>query len=97
MPGTIVPTDAKATLNFGDSLKINGKSFCNSYGGLAELMNGKFELKNVFITKMYCQESAMAETAYLKRLNETTRAQLNDGNLVLLNNNKKLLIFKNVN
>lgn len=39
----------------------------------------------------------MAEMAYLKGLNETTSAQLTDGVLVLLNNNKKLLIFKKVN
>ncbi|MBC7418900.1 MAG: META domain-containing protein [Pedobacter sp.] len=54
LPGNMLPTAVKATLNFGDSLKVNGKSFCNSYGGQAELMNGKFELKNVFSTKMYC-------------------------------------------
>ncbi|WP_354356236.1 META domain-containing protein [Pedobacter sp. UYP30] len=97
LPGTTLPTDAKATLNFGDSLKVNGKSFCNGYGGQAEMVDGKFELKNVFGTKMFCKESAVAETAYLKGLNETTTAKLRDGNLVLLNNEKELLIFKKTN
>lgn len=94
LPGTTLPTDAKATLNFGDSLKVNGKSFCNSYGGQATLVAGKLELKNVFSTKMFCQESALAETAYLKALNETTMAKMKEGRLVLLNGTKELLVFK---
>ncbi|RZJ78289.1 MAG: META domain-containing protein, partial [Flavobacterium sp.] len=33
LPGLKLPATTKATLNFGDSLKVSGKSFCNSYGG----------------------------------------------------------------
>ncbi|MGY3053856.1 heat shock protein HslJ [Pedobacter sp. UYEF25] len=97
LPGTALPTDAKATLNFGDSLKISGKSFCNNYGGQAMLLGGKFELKNIFGTKMFCQETALAETAYLKGLNEATAAKIEDGHLVLSNNDEELLTFKKTN
>lgn len=96
LPGTTLPTDAKATLQFTDSLRISGKSFCNNYGGQAVVNNGKLAFDKVFSTKMFCQESAEAETAYLKALNQANMAQIKDSSLVLLNGNKELLVYKKV-
>ncbi|WP_316803988.1 META domain-containing protein [Pedobacter nototheniae] len=92
LPGKKLP-ETKATLNFGEGLKISGKSFCNNYGGQGEITDNKFVLKNIFGTKMFCQETDDLERAYLTALNETTHAKLIDGKLHLLNGDKTILVF----
>ncbi len=94
--GTSLPTEAKATLQFTDSLRISGKSFCNNYGGQAVMSGNKLKFDKVFGTKMFCQESADAENLYLKALNEANMVQVKDSSLVLLNGNKQLLVYKKV-
>lgn len=97
LPGLTLPAAAKATLNFADSLKLSGKSFCNNYGGRAEIADNKISLKNVFGTKMFCQETDAAERAYLHALNQVNSAKLTDNKLYLLNGDKTLLVFTKTN
>lgn len=97
LTGASLPASAKATLNFGDSLKVSGKSFCNSYGGIVETTGDKIALKNIFSTKMFCQETSAAENSYLQALNQVNAAKLQDNELQLFNNEQKLLVFKKVN
>ncbi|WP_293311847.1 META domain-containing protein [Pedobacter sp. UBA5917] len=97
LPGLTLPASAKATLNFADSLKISGKSFCNGYGGRAEIADNKITVKNVFGTKMFCQETDAAERSYLHALNQVNGAKLTDNKLYLLNGDKTLLVFTKTN
>ena len=96
LPGLTIPKNAKATLNFGDSLKVSGKSFCNSYGGQAEIVDNKISLKNLFSTKMFCQETDAAERSYLQAMNQVTGAKVENNMLHLFNGEQKLLVFKKV-
>ncbi|MDN3586304.1 META domain-containing protein [Pedobacter aquatilis] len=95
--GITLPEHAKATLNFGDSLNVSGKSFCNNYGGQAEIIENKVALKNLFSTKMLCQDIDSSERAYLNALNEINNVKISDGKLQLLKDEKILLIFTKVN
>ncbi|WP_412467731.1 META domain-containing protein [Pedobacter sp. KLB.chiD] len=97
LPGLTLPSTAKATLNFADSLKISGKSFCNSYGGQAAIADNKITVKNVFSTKMFCQETDAAERAYLHALNQVNSAKITDNKLHLLNGDKTLMVFTKTN
>ncbi|PWS26476.1 hypothetical protein DHW03_17000 [Pedobacter yonginense] len=97
LPGTTLPTTAKATLNIADSLKIGGKSFCNSYGGQGEIKDNKLALKNIFSTKMFCEGTDAAEHAYLQALNQVDNAKIMDGKLHLFAADKTLLVFTKVN
>ncbi|MBB6239706.1 heat shock protein HslJ [Pedobacter sp. AK013] len=97
LPGLTLPSSAKATLNFADSLKISGKSFCNNYGGKGEIADNKITVKNVFGTKMFCQETDAAERAYLHALNQVNSAKITDNKLYLLNGDKTLLVFIKTN
>lgn len=97
LPGLTLPTTAKATLNFADSLKISGKSFCNNYGGQGEIADNKITVKNVFGTKMFCQETDAAERAYLHALNQVNGAKITDNKLHLLDGDKTLLVFTKTN
>ncbi|MGM9477397.1 META domain-containing protein [Pedobacter sp. GSP4] len=97
LPGLSLPQSAKATLNFADSLKISGKSFCNNYGGRAEIADNKISVKDVFGTRMFCQETDAAERSYLHALNQVNGAKLADNKLYLLNGDKTLLVFTKTN
>ncbi|NMN35441.1 META domain-containing protein [Pedobacter sp. SG918] len=97
LPGLTLPSSAKATLNFADSLKISGKSFCNNYVGKGEIADNKITVKNVFGTKMFCQETDAAERAYLHALNQVNSAKITDNKLYLLNGDKTLLVFTKTN
>lgn len=97
LTGKTLPPNAKATLNFAEDLKFSGKSFCNNYGGQAVIVNNKVSLKNVFGTKMFCQETASEENAFLSALNETTSAKMVDGKLHLLKGEETILVFAKVN
>lgn len=96
LPGLTLPTTAKATLNFGDSLKVTGKSFCNNYGGKAEVVDNKIMLKNLFSTKMFCQETDAAERAYLQAINQVNAAKIENNQLTLSNGTQKLLVFRKI-
>jgi len=97
LTGKTLPANAMATLNFAEDLKFSGKSFCNNYGGQAVIENKKVSLKNVFGTKMFCQETASEENAFLSALNETTSAKMVDGKLHLLKGEETILIFTKIN
>ncbi|MCX2431278.1 MULTISPECIES: META domain-containing protein [unclassified Pedobacter] len=94
LPGLTLPANAKATLNFGDSLKVSGKSFCNSYGGKIEKADRRIKLQDVISTRMFCQETDAAERAYVQAINQVNQAKVTDGKLTLLNDEKVLLVFK---
>lgn len=94
LPGLTLPATAKATLNFGDSLKVSGKAFCNSYGGQGEIIDNKLALKNLFSTKMFCQDLDAAERAYLQAMNQVNTAKIEGNHLFLSNGEKNLLTFK---
>ncbi|GGE43831.1 heat shock protein HslJ [Pedobacter psychrotolerans] len=94
LPGLTLPANAKATLNFGDSLAVNGKSFCNSYGGKVEIVDRKIKLKDIISTRMFCQETDAAERAYVQAINQVNKAKVTEEKLILLNDEKVLLIFK---
>lgn len=96
LTGKTLPNNAKATLNFADSLKFNGKSFCNNFGGKAEVEGNKVSIKNVIGTKMFCQETASEENAFLSALQETNSAKMANGKLYLLKGDQTLLIFTKV-
>lgn len=97
LKGSTLPADSKATLNFGEGLKVGGKSFCNSYGGSVEIKDDKISLKNLFGTKMFCEDTDMAERAYLNALNKVNNAKIVNNKLQLLEDNAVLLIFEKSN
>ena len=97
LPGITLPATTKATLNFADSLKVSGKSFCNSYGGKAEITGDKIALKNFFGTKMFCQETDAAERFYLHTINQVDGAKLSENKLYLLSGKKTLMEFTKAN
>lgn len=97
LKGTTLPTESKATLNFAEGLKVSGKSFCNNYGGIATVTDGKIALKNLFSTKMMCMNTDAAERAYLGAINQVNSAKIENNELILSKDKETLLIFEKSN
>ncbi|WP_443944132.1 META domain-containing protein [Pedobacter sp. AW1-32] len=97
LPGLALPANGQATLNFSDSLRISGKSFCNNFGGQAEISGKNVSLKNIFGTKMFCQETDAAERAYLQAINQVNQAKIDNGKLYLMHGEQTLLVFNKLN
>lgn len=51
-------------------------------------------LKDLFSTKMFCQDSNAAESAYMQALNQVNEAKMSEGKLQLFNRDQLLLVFK---
>jgi len=96
-PGVNLPIDSKATLNITEDFRISGKSFCNNYGGQVQIKDHVISLKNVFGTKMYCQNYDVAERDYLNALHQANHVKIVDGKLQLLNDKTILLVFSKLN
>ena len=95
-PGKTLPADSKATLNITGGNKINGKSFCNSYGGNAVINGSAIQFSNTFATKMYCAEVGNLENDYLAAINKVNAGKISGNKLNLYNNGVLLLVYTKV-
>jgi heat shock protein HslJ len=87
-PGRTIPANGTATLNFDNTGKIGGKSFCNSYGGSSEINNGTVKFGQLFSTKMFCTDLSDAENKYQADLQTVNTITMNTGRLNLLRDGK---------
>ncbi len=96
-PGKVLPTGAKATLDITGGNKINGKSFCNSYGGNAVINGSAIQFTNTYATKMYCADVAKAEDQYLSDLNKVRAGKVSGDKLHFYNDGVLLMTFSSAN
>lgn len=92
-PGKVLPTRANATLDITGGNKINGKSFCNSYGGNAVINGSAIQFTNTYATKMYCADVAKAEDQYLSDLNKVRAGKFSGDKLHFYNDGILLMTF----
>lgn len=92
-PGKTIPAKAQATLNISEGNKINGKSFCNGYGGNAVFNGNALKFSQMIGTKMYCEEVGDAENKFLADLEVANAGKLSGGKLYLLKDEQVLMIF----
>jgi len=83
--GVEVPKGARATLNFGASGALTGRSFCNSYVGTYVLSGGSLSLSPKATTLMACpSEVANLEKQFLELLRVVQRYEMSEfGTLTL--------------
>ena len=92
-PGRTIPVNAQATLNFDIDHKINGKSFCNGYGGNSSFENGRVKFSEIFGTKMFCTEFGDAETHFQTDLQAVDALKMNGEKLQLLKDGQVMMVF----
>ena len=87
--------NTKAFIRFDkDKGSAGGKGSCNSFGSTASVNGNDISFKNIFSTKMYCEQVQQVENKYLGALDKVTRFEIKDKKLLLYNNRELILEFR---
>ena len=70
-----------------------GNGSCNSFGSTAAVNKNEVSFKNIFSTKMYCEQVQQIENKYLRQLENANRFEIIDKALILYRDKVKLLEF----
>ena len=86
--------NTKAFIRF-DKEKGNagGNGSCNSFGSSSIINGNEVSLKNVFSTKMYCEQVQLMENKFLSSLEKVTRYEIKDKSLFLYRDKELILEF----
>ena len=88
------PVNTKAFIRFDhEKGSAGGNGSCNSFGSNAAINGNEVSLKNIFSTKMYCEEVQQIETRYFKQLENANRFEIKDSTLLLYHDKDPLLEF----
>ena len=86
--------NTKAFIRFDkEKGSAGGNGSCNSFGSTATINGNEVSFKNVFSTKMYCEQVQQIENKFLGSLEKVTRYEIKDKSLLFYNNQEKLLEF----
>ncbi len=84
----------KAFIKFNELKKSGGgNGSCNTFGSSTTINNNEISFKNIFSTKMYCEDVQKTEDAYLKQLGKVNRFEIKGNILLLYTDNDVLLEF----
>jgi len=70
-----------------------GNGSCNSFGSTTIINSNEVSFKNIFSTKMYCEQVQSIENKFLVSLEKVTRYEIKDESLLLYNDKNLLLEF----
>lgn len=88
----IEEVNTKAFIKFDKEKKsAGGNGSCNTFGSTTTIDKNEISFKNIFSTKMYCQEVQQTENAFFINLGKATRYEIDD-NVFKLYNDKELLL-----
>ena len=86
--------NTKAFIRFDKEKKsAGGNGSCNSFGSTASVNGNDVSLKNIFSTKMYCEQVQQIENKYFHQLEKANRFEIKDNSLSLYMDKEKLLEF----
>ena len=86
--------NTKAFIRFDkEKGSAGGNGSCNSFGSTASVNGNELTFKNVFSTKMYCEQVQQIENKYLGKLEKVNRFEIKEKELIFYSNQEKLLKF----
>jgi len=86
--------NTKAFIRFDkEKGSAGGNGSCNSFGITAAINGNEVSFKNIFSTKMYCEQVQSIENKFLGSLEKVTRYEIKDKSLLLYNDKNLLLEF----
>lgn len=86
--------NTKAFIRFDkEKGSAGGNGSCNSFGSSATINGNEVSFKNIFSTKMYCEQVQQVENSYFRKLEKVNRFEIKDKTLVLYHEKEKLLEF----
>ncbi|TMI64969.1 MAG: META domain-containing protein [Bacteroidetes bacterium] len=82
----------KAFIKFDkEKSSAGGNGSCNNFGSTASVSGSDINFKNVFSTKMYCEEVQKTENSFLGSLEKVNRFEVK-GKTLLLYHDKEILV-----
>ena len=91
----IEEVQTKAFIRFDKEKQSGGgNGSCNSFGSNATINGNEISFKNIFSTKMYCEDVQQTEDAFLKQLGKVNRFEVKDKTLSLYLDREILLEFQ---
>jgi len=86
--------ETKAFIRFDQGKgSAGGNGSCNSFGSTATITGNQVNFKNIFSTKMYCEQVQQIENNFLGSLEKVTRYEIKDKSLFLYKDKDLLLEF----
>ena len=86
--------NTKAFIRFDkEKQSAGGNGSCNRFGSTVTINGNELSFKNIFSTKMYCEQVQQAENSYLGSLEKVTRYEIKGKSLFLYNDKDLLLEF----
>ena len=86
--------NTKAFIRFDkEKGSAGGNGSCNSFGSSSTINGNEVSFKNVFSTKMYCEQVQQIENKYLGSLEKVNRFDIKDKTLFLYKDKNILLEF----
>lgn len=86
--------NTKAFIRFDkEKGSAGGNGSCNSFGSTASVNGNEVSFKNIFSTKMYCDQVQQVENKYFRQLGNANRCQIKDSSLFLYHDKELLLEF----
>ena len=86
--------NTKAFIRFDkEKGSAGGNGSCNSFGSTATINGNEVSFKNIFSTKMYCEQVQQIENKLLGSLEKVTRYEIKDKSLFLYRDKNLLLEF----
>ena len=86
--------NTKAFIRFDkEKGSAGGNGSCNSFGSTATINGNEVSFKNIFSTKMYCEQVQQIENKYLGSLEKVNRFDIKDKTLFLYKDKNILLEF----
>lgn len=92
--GKAETVNTKAFIRFDkEKGSAGGNGSCNSFGSNATINGSEISLKNIFSTKMFCEQVQQIENKYLGSLGKVSRYEIKDKSLFLYSDKDLLLEF----
>lgn len=71
-----------------------GNGSCNTFGSSISINGNKISFKDIFSTKMYCEDVQLTEDKFFQQLNKVNRFEIKGNTLLLLRDDEVLLEFQ---
>ena len=91
---SVQDVQTKAFIKFNkEKGSAGGNGSCNSFGSTAIVNGNEVSFKNIFSTKMYCEEVQQIENSFLGSLGKINRYEIKDKTLLLYHDKELMLEF----
>ena len=85
----------KAFIRFDkEKNSAGGNGSCNSFGSSATINGNEINFKNIFSTKMFCEQVQQIENKYFTQLVAANKFEIKENSLFLYHDKQLLLEFK---